>query len=334
MYNARTIGVVIPAYNEERFVDGVIREIPEFVDRVYVVDDGSQDRTVEVSIAAAENTRAKAASADGLLTDGTGEEFTSESAPLSRRITESHAVGRVVVLRHGENRGAGGAVKTGYLAALAEEVNIVATIDADGQMDPNTLQRFLDPIVEGDADYTKGNRFAREGYWRDMPRFRLFGNVVLTALTRVASGYWNVTDPQNGYTAINRSTLERVDIEQLFEYYGYVNDLLVRLNVAGATVTDVPLPAVYDEEESHIDYGDYIPKVSVMLLRGFLWRLQANYSDRIPDRSTVSSVIGSITSGERPPQALASRDQSSTSVSQLDSGGTESDDVDGAAGDE
>lgn len=333
MYKAHRIGVVVPAYNEERFIGGVIREIPGFVDRVYVVDDGSQDRTVEATIAAAEDAQPPAASDGGLMTYGYAEEFPIESVPLSRRVAESRVVGRVVVLQHGQNRGAGGAIKTGYLAALAEDVDIVATIDADGQMDPHTLQRFLDPIIDGEADYTKGNRFAREAYWRDMPRFRLFGNVVLTLLTRIASGYWNVTDPQNGYTAISRSTLERVDVEQLFEYYGYVNDLLVRLNVAGATVTDVPLPAIYDDEESHIEYGDYIPKVSMMLLRDFLWRLRVNYSNRIGKLSAIGSALGSVIAGGRTTQALASRG-SSTSGSLLDTRREESDEADRSASEE
>ena len=159
-------------------------------------------------------------------------------------------------IRHERNRGAGGAIKTGYLAALQDDlfVGIVATIDADGQMDSGLLPRFLDPIVESDAEYTKGNRLLDPEAREEMPAFRLFGNAMLTFLTKIASGYWKTMDPQNGYTAIATPALAAVDVEELYEYYGYCTDLLIKLNVERVRVADVAMPARYGEETSSIKY--------------------------------------------------------------------------------
>ncbi|WP_050033752.1 glycosyltransferase family 2 protein [Halorubrum halophilum] len=279
MYESHPVGVIIPAYNEADFVGDVIRDIPEYVDRVYVVEDCSDDETPEAIRTAAE-AEATDASSDADRRDNglpSISELHLESDELAENVDEFYAIGRTVAIHHEENLGAGGAIKTGYQFALEDDTAIVATIDADGQMDPTQLSRFLDPIVAGEADYTKGDRLSNDEHSREMPQFRLFGNSILTLLTRVASGYWEVTDPQNGYTAVRTDVLERVSVEEMYEYYGYLNDLLVRLNIAGADIADVPLPAVYDEEDSHIQYEEYIVNVSQMLLRNFLWRLRVKY---------------------------------------------------------
>ena len=253
MYEGHTIGVVVPAYNEEGFVGDVINSLPDFVDRVYAVDDAS--------------------------TDGTWDEIrahaTIERAPRARESDDTES--GVVAIQHVVNRGAGAAIKTGYLAAREDGTDITVTVDADGQMDPDIMSRFLDPIVAGDADYTKGDRLSDSELRHEMPRFRLLGNWLLTGLTRIASGYWDVTDPQNGYTAISLPALEAIHLEGMYEYYGYCNDILVKLNVAGMRVADVHMPATYGDEESSIEYNDYIPKVSLMLLRNFFWRLGSRY---------------------------------------------------------
>ncbi|WP_227379240.1 glycosyltransferase family 2 protein [Haladaptatus halobius] len=253
MYEGHTIGVVVPAYNEEGFVGDVLDSLPDFVDRVYAVDDAS--------------------------TDGTWDEICAHSAikRAPRAGVSDDTDSQVVAIRHEQNRGAGGAIKTGYLAARNDGIDVTVTIDADGQMNPGMMTRFIDPIVTDEADYAKGNRLSNPEYRHDMPRFRLIGNYLLTGLTRIASGYWDVTDPQNGYTAISIAALEAIDLEKMYEYYGYCNDILVKLNVAGMRVVDVDMPATYGDEESSIKYGDYIPKVSLMLLRTFLWRLKSRY---------------------------------------------------------
>ena len=275
MYRGASIGVVMPAYDEEGFVGDVIREMPDYVDRIYAIDDRSTDGTWdEILEAAREDADANAgrdATDDApLVTDG-------GASALARRASVRDPIGRVVPIRHRENRGAGGAIKTGYLAARADGVDATVTVDADGQMDLSQMTRLLDPLVEDEADYAKGNRLLSREYRAAMPRFRFVGNAILSFLTKVASGYWKTMDPQNGYTAISGDALAAIDLENLYEYYGYCNDLLVKLNVRGMRVADVAMPAVYGDEESSITYSEYVPKVSTMLLRNFLWRLQTKY---------------------------------------------------------
>ena len=253
MYKDATVGVVVPEYNESGFVGRVIDTLPEFVDRAYVVDDGSTDDT-----------------------------WAEIQAHAATRNESHHGVfdDLVVPIQHEQNRGVGGAIKTGYLRAREESLDVTAVLGGDAQMNPETLPRYLDPIVEGVADYAKGNRFYRTEAYAEMPRFRLVGNVVLSYLTKIASGYWSTMDSQNGYSAISLHALHETDIEGMYEYYGYCNDLLVRLNAADMRVADVPRSAEFayrDGWKSHINYTEYIPRVSVMLARGFLWRLKHKY---------------------------------------------------------
>ncbi|KDE58019.1 glycosyl transferase family 2 [Halostagnicola sp. A56] len=285
MYREATVGVVLPAYNEEGFVGDVIREIPEYVDRIYAIDDQSTDGTWEEILAAARaGSGAQTGTISSAVVDGDHSSAADDQPrtdggpePLTTRATLHDSIGRVLPIQHRENMGAGGAIKTGYLAALEEGVTVTATIDADGQMDLSQLPRLLDPIVEGRADYAKGNRLLDREYRAAMPRFRFVGNSMLTFLTKIASGYWKTMDPQNGYTAISHEALEAVDVPSLYEYYGYCNDLLVKLNVNEMRVADVGMPAVYGDEESSIEYSTYIPNVSFMLLRDFLWRLKTKH---------------------------------------------------------
>ena len=252
----KSIGVVVPAYNEEAFVGEVIDTMPPFVDRIYVVDDCSIDGTWSVV---------------------TGRE---DAGPPTTGRTAGPTVegtGRVVPIRHEENRGVGGAIKTGYKRALADRMDVTVVMGGDGQMDPNYLTDLVNPIVSGYAEYTKANRLYSTDHRKGMSRWRLFGNQVLSGLTRITSGYWRLSDPQNGYTAISLPALETVGVGSMYEYYGYCNDLLVKLNVNGMRVADVPVPAVYGDEESSITYPEYIARVSWMLFRNFLWRLRVKY---------------------------------------------------------
>ncbi|RQG94023.1 glycosyltransferase family 2 protein [Natrarchaeobius chitinivorans] len=273
MYRDHSIGVVVPAYNEEGFIGDVIREMPAYVDAIFVVDDCSTDGTWDEVLEAAragDQATDEADPREPLVTDG-------GASALSRRATVHDRIDRVVPIQHRENRGAGGAIKTGYLAALEDAVDVTVTVDGDGQMDLSQMSRLLDPIVEGDADYAKGNRLLYREFRSAMPTFRFVGNAILTFLTKIASGYWKLMDPQNGYTAISHYALANVGVENLYEYYGYCNDLLVKLNAKGMRVADVAMPAVYGDEESSITYSTYIRKVSWLLLRDFLWRLKVKY---------------------------------------------------------
>lgn len=240
MYRGRSIGVVVPAYNEELLINKVIQTMPDYVDRIYVIDDCSTDRTFDV--------------ASDYLRDS-----------------------RLKLIHHQNNKGVGAAIATGYRQALKDDINIVAVMAGDHQMDPLQLPRLLDPIVEGTADYCKGDRLSISELTKGMSRWRRSGNVILTRLTRISSGYWTLQDPQNGYTTINRESLSHLDLNKIYPRYGYCNDLLAKLNVLGAKVKDVQIPARYGEEKSKIKYGNYIRKVSLLLLRNFFWRITRKY---------------------------------------------------------
>ncbi|MFC6784608.1 glycosyltransferase family 2 protein [Halobaculum halobium] len=268
-YRDATVGVVIPAYNEMDFVGDVIEGLPTFVDRVYPVDDSSDDDTWSA--------------------------ITETAEQVNDRQSPTKPFDRVVVpMRHTENRGAGAAALTGYRAALNDDLDVVASLDGDDQMDPAFLPNLLDPVVEGRVAYAKGDRLASREYVREMSRWRLFGNLLLTGLTRVASGYWRLRDPQNGYTAVSTDVLDRIDLDRLYEQYGFRNDVLVHLSVTDCRVADVPHPARYGDETSGIVYSSFAPNLSILLARRFLWRLgrQSVAGEFGPAASFVAGIAG------------------------------------------
>ncbi|MFW5974387.1 MAG: glycosyltransferase family 2 protein, partial [Natrialbaceae archaeon] len=240
----------------------VIETLPAFVDRAYVIDDRSTDGTWEEIERAAGRVNELA------------------TAEYDRRL---HADGglpsmrRVVPIRHERNRGVGGAIKTGYERAAEDGLDVVAVMNGDGQMDPGILDRIIDPFVDGRADYAKGNRLSRRDHREAMPAWRLFGNGLLTFLTKFVSGYWRMNDPQNGYTAISKRALEAIDLGRLYEGYGFCNDLLVHLNVHGLRIEDVEMRSRYGDERSHIRYSSFVPSLSWLLLRRALWRYKQKY---------------------------------------------------------
>jgi len=239
MYQGYKLGIVVPAYNEAKLISETLESMPQSADRIYVVDDGSTDNT--------------------------------------RQIIQGFNGERFCMLSNGHNQGVGAAIATGYKKALEENIDIVVVMAGDNQMDAKHLPELLAPIIKGEADYAKGNRLSRPAHRRGMSNWRFFGNWVLTLLTKIASGYWTIRDPQNGYTAITREALKRIDLHKIYPGYGYCNDLLVKLNVADCNVADVLIPANYGKEKSKIKYGKYITKVSPLLVRGFLWRLRLKY---------------------------------------------------------
>jgi glycosyltransferase involved in cell wall biosynthesis len=214
MYKGKRIAVVIPAHNEEKFIGTVITTMPDFVDRMVVIDDASQDHTADVA---------------GSVGDA-----------------------RLAIIRNKHNSGVGGAVRAGYTAALDGDCDIVVKMDGDGQMPPDQLGRLLDPLIEEGSDYAKGNRFLSRGGFEGMPASRVVGNVLLTFLNKFASGYWNIFDPQNGYTAITRKALSELNLAHVSPGFFFENDMLVQLNISGARVSDVAMKARYGDEESGI----------------------------------------------------------------------------------
>ncbi|WP_226479755.1 glycosyltransferase family 2 protein [Natrinema amylolyticum] len=278
MYKGERIGVVVTAYDEASFVGRVIETVPDFVDRIYAVDDQSPDEswTVIQRIARQVNEAADSEAAPELAMADGGDDR------------------RVVPIRHEENRGYGAAVKTGYRRAAEDGMDVVAVMNGDGQMDPAILDRIVDPVVAGEADYAKGNRLLRPEDRADMSTFRFVGNAILTGLSKFASGYWSIGDPQNGYTAISREAIEELDLESVTDQYGFLNHLLTHLNVAGFRVADVPMSAVYGDEESSIKYVPFVRFVSLLLLRSFCWRLMNRYVIRSFNPAVVYYGAGTL----------------------------------------
>ncbi|WP_306059021.1 glycosyltransferase family 2 protein [Natronococcus wangiae] len=259
MYKGKSIGVVVTAYDEDAFVGRVIETVPAFVDRIYVVDDASPDDCWDVI----ERVAAR-------INEG-------ESAEPERAVADGGDGRRVVPIRHDENRGYGGAVKTGYERAVDDGIDVVAVMNGDGQMDPAILDRIVDPVVDGEADYAKGNRLLTPEDRASMSTFRFVGNAMLTGLSKFATGYWTMSDPQNGYTAISREAIDELDLESITDNYGFLNHVLTHLNVNEFRVVDVPMTAVYGDETSSIGYPSFVKFVSLLLLRSFLWRLKTRY---------------------------------------------------------
>lgn len=248
MYADRRIALVIPAHNEEKLIVPTLAGVPNFVDCVFVVDDASTDSTRARVLAHAE---------------------------------EGHAVR---LLCHEQNRGPGAAIITGYKHARDEGFDCVVVVGGDNQMPLEEMPRFLDPLISGAADYTKGNRFMRGRFAvanipSSMPKKRLLGNAMISALTKMASGYYKIVDVVDGYTAINREALEIIDWDKAWGGYGYPMDFLIRLNAHGFRVKDIPRRAIYlpGERQSQIKGVRYAVRVSPMLARGFFWRLWTKY---------------------------------------------------------
>ena len=297
MYQDKTIGAVVVAHNEEGLVGEVIDTLPAFVDRAYVVDDASTDETwAEIQeyarrvndrrggVCTLTDAATDYATNDGHAVDGddhaeTSDDNTANADESPRGIPRGDGGFErpVVPVRHEENQGVGGAIKTGYRHAYEDGIDVTVVMAGDGQMDPEQCHRIVAPVAEGRADYAKGNRLLESELREEMSTWRLFGNSLLTVLTKIASGYWKMMDPANGYTAISHAALEELDIEAVYDDYGAAHDILVRLNVANMRVADVPLPASYGEEESGIEYSTFVPNLSALLLRGFLWRLHTKY---------------------------------------------------------
>jgi glycosyltransferase involved in cell wall biosynthesis len=167
-------------------------------------------------------------------------------------VEQSCTDSRVRVVYHEKNQGVGGALVTGYRRAMADGADVAVKIDGDGQMDPDLLWQFVLPILEGEADYTKGNRFYNPEDVRRMPPIRLLGNIGLSFMTKLSSGYWSIFDPTNGYTAIHTAVLAHMQLDKVSRRYFFESDMLFRLNTIGCKVVDVPMIAVYEDEKSSL----------------------------------------------------------------------------------
>lgn len=251
------IAVVIPSYKVCSHVLDVIRQIGPEVSRIYVVDDCCPE-------------------ASGKL--------------VEKQCKDP----RVRVIYHVENQGVGGAVMTGYQAALDEEIDIIVKVDGDGQMDPSLIPNFVAPIAAGDADYTKGNRFFDLEKIRAMPKMRLFGNATLSFMTKLSSGYWDLFDPTNGYTAIHKDVARHLPFHKISRRYFFETDILFRLNILRAVAVDIPMDAKYGDEISNLKISKIAGEFFFKHVRNFWKRIFYNYYLRDMSLASIELPLGIV----------------------------------------
>lgn len=259
MYKDKKVCVVVPAYNEENLIGKVIETMPDFVDRIVVVDDRSSDKTAEI--------------VEGLATKSGG---------------------RIVLIEHDKNEGVGGAIVTGYKWAMDNRMDVTAVMAGDAQMDPADLPNLLDPVVAGEIDYAKGNRLFTGNAWQIIPKVRYLGNSYLSLLTKIASGYWHVADSQTGYTVINLKALQMLDLNGIYKRFGMPNDMLIKLNIFNFRVRDIAVRPVYNiGEKSNIRLRKVAFTIPLLLLKGFLYRMREKYiiRDFHPWSFSISSAF-------------------------------------------
>jgi len=242
LYRENSVGIVIPAFNEEVNIRRVIDELPSYIDLITVVDDASTDQTPEIL----------------------------------KTVNNSNE--NLKIITHEGNKGNGAARVSGIKHCLDKGSDLICLIDGDGQMDIKELSQFLDRIIDMDVDLVKGNRFFSGEAWKKIPKVRYLGNATLSLLTKIVSGYWHIADSQSGYFVGKRNLFESIDLNHLFTDYGFPNDLIIHANIANARVADVPIRPIYNVgEKSGIKYYKLIPKMSWLLFKRFIWRLKEKY---------------------------------------------------------
>jgi glycosyltransferase involved in cell wall biosynthesis len=256
MFLHKRVAVVMPAHNEERFIVKAVKRVPEYVDHLIVVDDASTDATSDV-------------------------------------LRSSVKRPGLICLRHSENRGLGAAIVSGYRKVMEIGSDIAAVMAGDAQMDPNDLPKLLEPVAAGLTDYAKGDRLSWPGVSKEMPLVRFVGNHVLSQLTKLTSGYADVRDSQCGYTAVTCEMLHRINLGELYERYGFPNDMLAKLHAVGGRLKNIVVRPIYDEEISGISLATALFKVPLVLLRSYFWRLKRErQAARQVDLPTLNSADG------------------------------------------
>jgi glycosyltransferase involved in cell wall biosynthesis len=259
MFYNHSIAIVIPAYRVERWIVRVISNLPDFVDEIIVVDDASPDN-------------------------------------LARVVTDLE-LPNVTLLRHTENLGVGGAMKTGYKEALRLGVDLVVKMDGDDQMDPQYLGGILFPLVKDESDYVKGNRFGLISDVSNMPVIRRIGNLLLSLFTKFVSGYWHVVDSQNGYQAVKSKVLRKLNFNWIDNSYFFENSMLLNLNIIEARVSDINIPSRYIDEESSMSILNIIFRFPFKLFKGFFSRITYRYLYRDFSPIFVFLFIGLLSLG-------------------------------------
>lgn len=256
MYKGQRISIVIPAHNEAAHIAKVIGGLPNFVDHILVVDDGSTDGTGEAALACKDS--------------------------------------RLELIKNLQSLGVGGAVLKAYERSLALDVDIAVKMDGDDQMSPEYLPQLLDALIEDGADYSKGNRFLAGESLETMPKIRLFGNVVMTFLTKLASGYWHIFDPQNGYTAVKTRALRSIDRKGIHRGFFFENDMLIHLSLLNGRVKDIPIPARYQDEKTDLNPLKVGLTFPFLLLRRFASRIYQKYILRDFSPIALFMILGGL----------------------------------------
>jgi dolichol-phosphate mannosyltransferase len=256
-YSNYKICVVIPCYREKAHILNVIDRIPDYVDHIICIDDCCPDNT-------------------------------------GNYIKDNFEDNRISVITHNNNQGVGGAMLTGYKISLDLSADIIIKIDGDGQMDPELIPQFINPIINNYADYTKGNRFFDIDKISSMPKIRLIGNAILSFMNKLSTGYWKIFDPTNGYTAINTKALSHIPLNKISNGYFFESDMLFRLSTLRAVVVDIPMSAKYGEEASHVNIFNSLFVFSFLHTRNFIKRIIYNYFLRDFSVASLEWIIGPL----------------------------------------
>ena len=288
MINNKTIAVVIPAYNEEKQIGLVLETMPDYVDRIIVVNDCSTDNTKQITesyfdkLGSREIPEINAPTNKGIYSraDEILEEIRKKEVEYFPESTLNHPEknNRLIVISLKKNDGVGSAVSVGYKWAKDNKIDCTVSMDGDGQMDPSELKNLCLPVINNEADWVKGNRFAHSSAPFLIPRKRFLGNAVLSILTKVASGYWEISDTQTGYTALSYKAISSIKLYKLYKRYGMPNDRIIKLNIAGCTLKEVPVKPVYDiGEKSTMRIRKVVRPIAWLLFRSFFKRIWIKY---------------------------------------------------------
>jgi dolichol-phosphate mannosyltransferase len=255
MHGNYQIAVVIPSYKVKKQLLEVVKHIPNKIWRIYVIDDACPEKSGQY---------------------------------VASKISEN----RISFIYHSKNKGVGGAVMTGYQAAIKDGADVIVKIDGDGQMDSSLIPLFVEPIFSGEADYTKGNRFFDLSNLYVMPPVRRWGNAVLSLVSKLSTGYWDVFDPTNGYTAIHSEVAKKLPFEKINQRFFFETDILFRLNTLKAVVLDIPMDARYGDEESNLKVKNIVGLFISKHISNFSKRIFYNYYLRDMSLASIELPLG------------------------------------------
>jgi glycosyltransferase involved in cell wall biosynthesis len=287
----KTVAVVVPAYNEEKQIRQVLETMPDFVDRIIVINDCSSDNTAAIVI----DYINKQKPVQSIINNNAGNIYENKYNRAENLLKEKQQTDmgyyipseitnaspdsdRVILINNLKNGGVGAAIARGYKWCLDHSIDCTASMDGDGQMDPAELKSICQPIVSEEVDCVKGNRLIHGSAPMIIPKTRYIGNAILSILTKIASGYWHISDTQCGYRALSLAALNSIKLHDIYKSYGMPNDILIKLNIAFCTLKEVKIKPVYNiGETSKMKVHKVIPRISWLLFKSFFKRLWIKY---------------------------------------------------------